>query len=64
MVRKKTEKKDVAIMKRTALFFEPQQLADLERLSDHSGAPVAELVRRAVTNYLELRRSELDSKPR
>ena len=39
-------------MKRTALFLKEQQLDKLQRLSDKTGAPVAELVRRAIDEYL------------
>ncbi len=43
---------------RTALFFRKEQMEKLQLLSAASGAPVAELVRRAVDSYLETRRSE------
>jgi predicted DNA-binding protein len=43
-------------MQRTALFFRPQQIAALQALSDETGAPVAELVRRAVDAYLKERK--------
>jgi hypothetical protein len=39
-------------MKRTALFLKEQQLDKLQKLSDKTGAPVAELVRRAIDAYL------------
>lgn len=46
-------------MKRTALFLKEQQLDKLQRLSDKTGAPVAELVRRAIDAYLLSRKKEL-----
>jgi predicted DNA-binding protein len=46
-------------MKRTALFLREQQLDKLQKLSDKTGAPVAELVRRAIDAYLLLRKKEL-----
>jgi predicted DNA-binding protein len=46
-------------MKRTALFLEQEQLEGLQALSAHTGAPVAELVRRAVNAYLEHRKAEV-----
>jgi len=36
-----------------------EQKRKLETLSDKTGAPVAELVRRAIDAYLSLRRKEL-----
>ena len=47
------------LMKRTALFLKEQQLAKLQTLSDKTGAPIAELVRRAIDSYLVLRKKEL-----
>ncbi len=35
-------------MRRTALFLKEQQLEKLQKLSEKTGAPVAELVRRAI----------------
>jgi predicted DNA-binding protein len=46
-------------MKRTALFLKEQQLEKLQTLSEKTGAPVAELIRRAVDNYLAMRKKEL-----
>ena len=46
-------------MRRTALFLKEQQLAKLQKLSDKTGAPVAELVRRAIDAYLLSRKKEL-----
>jgi predicted DNA-binding protein len=46
-------------MRRTALFLKEQQLAKLQKLSEKTGAPVAELVRRAIDAYLHLRQREL-----
>ena len=39
-------------MKRISLFFEELQLKRLDALSDKTGAPVAELIRRAVDALL------------
>ena len=47
------------LMKRTALFLKEQQLEKLQTLSRKTGAPVAELVRRAVDAYLLSRKNEL-----
>jgi predicted DNA-binding protein len=46
-------------MKRTAVFLHEHQLAGLQILSDKTGAPLAELIRRAIDGYLELRKGEL-----
>lgn len=46
-------------MKRTALFLKDEQLKKLQRLSEKTGAPVAELIRRAVDTYLKQRAKEL-----
>ena len=46
-------------MKRTALFLKEQQLGKLQALSEKTGAPVAELIRRAIDAYLESRKKEL-----
>jgi predicted DNA-binding protein len=40
------------LMRRTALFLKEQRLAKLQKLSDKTGAPVAEVVRRAIDAYL------------
>jgi predicted DNA-binding protein len=40
-------------MKRTALFVKEAQLKKLVALSRKTGAPVAELIRRAIDMYLE-----------
>jgi predicted DNA-binding protein len=47
------------LMKRTALFLKEEQLAKLQTLSEKTGAPIAELVRRAIDSYLVLRKKEL-----
>ena len=47
------------LMKRTALFLKEQQLTKLQKLSEKTGAPVAELVRRAIDAYLISRKKEL-----
>jgi predicted DNA-binding protein len=46
-------------MKRTALFLKKEQIKKLQKLSEKSGAPVAELVRRAIDRYLSERAKEL-----
>ena len=46
-------------MKRTALFLKEDQLKKLQILSDKTGAPVAELIRRAIDKYLRERAKEL-----
>jgi predicted DNA-binding protein len=46
-------------MRRTALFLKDDQLKKLQALSDKTGAPVAELIRRAIDNYLRERAKEL-----
>jgi predicted DNA-binding protein len=47
------------LMKRTALFLKELQLKKLQKLSEKTGAPVAELVRRAIDAYLHSRKKEL-----
>ncbi len=47
------------LMKRTALFLKEQQLVKLQTLSRKTGAPIAELVRRAIDAYLLSRKNEL-----
>jgi len=46
-------------MKRTALFLREEQVKKLQVLSDKTGAPVAELIRRAIDRYLQERAKEL-----
>jgi predicted DNA-binding protein len=46
-------------MKRTALFLKEEQLKELLALSEKTGAPVAELIRRAIDRYLQERSKEL-----
>jgi len=40
-------------MKRTTLYLKEEQIKKLEALSAKSGAPVAELIRRAIDAYLK-----------
>jgi predicted DNA-binding protein len=47
------------VMKRTALFLKEEQVKKLQTLSDKTGAPVAELIRRAIDKYLHERAKEL-----
>lgn len=47
------------VMKRTALFLKEEQIKKLQKLSDKTGAPVAELIRRAIDKYLKERAKEL-----
>ena len=44
---------------RMNIYLTGKQKASMERLSDRTGAPVAELVRRAIDSYLVLRKREL-----
>jgi predicted DNA-binding protein len=46
-------------MLRTALFVRSSQMTKLQTLSKVTGAPVAELVRRAIDAYLEQRKAEI-----
>jgi predicted DNA-binding protein len=46
-------------MKRTALFLREEQIKKLQKLSDKTGAPVAELIRRAIDRYVQERSKEL-----
>jgi predicted DNA-binding protein len=46
-------------MVRTAIFVKSGQMAKLQILSKVTGAPVAELVRRAIDVYLEQRKTEI-----
>ena len=39
-------------MKRTSLFIHDEQYVALTRLSEETGAPIAELIRRAIAAYL------------
>jgi hypothetical protein len=47
------------VMKRTALFLKEEQIKKLQMLSDKTGAPVAELIRRAIDRYVQERSKEL-----
>jgi len=40
-------------MKRTTLYLKEEQLKKLETISNKTGAPVAELIRRAIDAYLQ-----------
>jgi predicted DNA-binding protein len=44
---------------RMNIYLNGEQKRKLEKLSDKTGAPVAELVRRAIDAYLKLRKKEL-----
>jgi predicted DNA-binding protein len=46
-------------MKRTALFLKTEQVKKLQVLSEKTGAPVSELIRRAIDCYLATRKKEL-----
>jgi len=46
-------------MKRTAIFLKEDQHKKLQTLSEKTGAPVAELIRRAIDKYLHERAREL-----
>ena len=47
------------IMKRTAIFLRPDQTDELRVLSDWTGAPWAELIRRAIDLYIESRKDDI-----
>jgi predicted DNA-binding protein len=47
------------VMKRTALFLKEDQAKKLQALSEKTGAPVAELIRRAIDKYLHDRAKEI-----
>jgi len=47
------------VMKRTALFLKEEQIKKLQTLSERTGAPLAELIRRAIDKYLLERAKEL-----
>jgi metal-responsive CopG/Arc/MetJ family transcriptional regulator len=49
----------ICAMKRTALFLKEDQVKKLQKLSEKTGAPVAELIRRAIDKYLQERAKEL-----
>ena len=44
---------------RTNVYLTAEQKEALEKLSARTGAPVAELVRRAIDSYLTMRKKEL-----
>ena len=46
-------------MLRTALFVKSTQMTKLQVLSKVTGAPVSELIRRAIDAYLEQRKAEI-----
>ena len=46
-------------MQRTTLFLKEDQRKKLQALSEKTGAPVAELIRRAIDKYLHERAKEL-----
>jgi predicted DNA-binding protein len=46
-------------MKRTALFLKEDQVKKLQILSAKTGAPLSELIRRAIDKYLQERAKEL-----
>jgi predicted DNA-binding protein len=46
-------------MKRTALFLKEEEVEKLQRLTQKTGAPMAELIRRAIDNYPRERANEL-----
>ena len=50
---------NLPIMKRTAIFLRPDQTDELKVLSNWTGAPWAELIRRAIDAYLESRKDEI-----
>jgi predicted DNA-binding protein len=48
-----------ATLVRTAIALRRDQMEKLQALSSLTGAPVAELIRRGVDSYLEMRKAEL-----
>ena len=44
---------------RMNIYLTAKQKASMEKLSERTGAPVAELVRRAIDSYLQMRKKEL-----
>jgi predicted DNA-binding protein len=44
---------------RLALFIESDQISKLRKLSEKTGAPVSELIRRAIDAYLKQRSKEI-----
>jgi predicted DNA-binding protein len=49
------------VMKRTSLFLKSEQVEKLSAMSKKTGAPVAEIVRRAVDEYLKRRGHAYDT---
>jgi hypothetical protein len=47
-------------LRRSALFFREEQLASLAKLSELTGASTAWMIRKAVDEYLERRRGDLE----
>jgi predicted DNA-binding protein len=45
-------------MKRTTVYLTPEQIKRLAKLSAKTGAPEAELIRRAIDEYLKKRKEE------
>ena len=45
-------------MKKVCIYFDLQQIEALKELSEETGAPVAELVRRAIDQYLKKREKD------
>jgi predicted DNA-binding protein len=46
-------------MKQISIVIEPEQLAKLKQLSENTMAPINALVRKAVDDYLELRKADI-----
>lgn len=49
----------ITVKHRTNIYLRPDQMKKLRALNEKSGAPIAELVRRAVDEYLAKRAKEL-----
>jgi len=49
------------IRERTVVYLDPAERAALERLSKKTGAPIAELVRRAVAEWLKRKQQNKES---
>lgn len=50
-------------MKRTSLFLSTKQLEQLRALAQETGLPIAELVRRALDEYIERQKAKKEQEP-
>jgi metal-responsive CopG/Arc/MetJ family transcriptional regulator len=49
-------------MQRHNLFFPDELIAEFKKMSEETGAPMAELIRRAMKEYVEKRKHEIRDK--